>query len=279
MSGRLSVVATPIGCLEDITLRALRVLREADLILAEDTRHTRTLCAEHGIDTPMRSFHAHTNDDKVDVIVAELTKGAHYALVSDAGTPVVSDPGVYLVSRAAEAGVDVEAIPGPSAVLAALSVAGLPVRRFVFEGFLPRSGGDRARALDRVAQSDITVVLFESPHRIHATLDDLERKLGGERQIALCRELTKMYEQTIRGTVAEVRSELSDPARGEITVVVEGKSADGPVQDVDLEGLVSEWKREGLSTKEMSRKLQRDLGWKRNAAYQAILDALKPKQH
>lgn len=279
MSGRLSVVATPIGCLEDITLRALRVLREADLILAEDTRHTRTLCAEHGIDTPMRSFHAHTNDDKVDIIVAELTKGAHYALVSDAGTPVVSDPGVYLVSRAAEAGVDVEAIPGPSAVLAALSVAGLPVRRFVFEGFLPRSGGDRARALDRVAQSDITVVLFESPHRVHATLDDLERKLGGERQIALCRELTKMYEQTIRGTVAEVRSELSDPARGEITVVVEGKSADGPVQDVDLEGLVSEWKREGLSTKEMSRKLQRDLGWKRNAAYQAILDALKPEQH
>ncbi len=279
MSGRLSVVATPIGCLEDITLRALRVLREADLILAEDTRHTRTLCAEHGIDTPMRSFHAHTNDDKVDVIVAELTKGAHYALVSDAGTPVVSDPGVYLVSRAAEAGVDVEAIPGPSAVLAALSVAGLPVRRFVFEGFLPRSGGDRARALDRVAQSDITVVLFESPHRVHATLDDLERKLGGERQIALCRELTKMYEQTIRGTVAEVRSELSDPARGEITVVVEGKSADAPVQDVDLEGLVSEWKREGLSTKEMSRKLQRDLGWKRNAAYQAILDALKPEQH
>lgn len=279
MSGRLSVVATPIGCLEDITLRALRVLREADLILAEDTRHTRTLCAEHGIDTPLRSFHAHTNADKVDIIVAELTKGAHYALVSDAGTPVVSDPGVYLVSRAAEAGVDVEAIPGPSAVLAALSVAGLPVRRFVFEGFLPRSGGDRARALDRVAQSDITVVLFESPHRVHATLDDLERKLGGERQIALCRELTKMYEQTIRGTVAEVRSELSDPARGEITVVVEGKSADGPVQDVDLEGLVSEWKREGLSTKEMSRKLQRDLGWKRNAAYQAILDALKPERH
>jgi 16S rRNA (cytidine1402-2'-O)-methyltransferase len=168
--------------LEDISLRALRVLGEADLILAEDTRHTRTLCAEHGIDTPMRSFHAHTKDDKVDLIVAELTKGAHYALVSDAGTPVVSDPGVYLVSRAAEAGVDIEAIPGPSAVLAALSVAGLPVRRFVFEGFLPRSGGDRARALDRVAQSDITVVLFESPHRIHATLDDLERKLGGDKR-------------------------------------------------------------------------------------------------
>jgi len=276
MSGRLSVVATPIGCLEDITLRAIRILREADLILAEDTRHTRTLCSKHGINTPLRSFHAHTNDDKVDLLLAELVDGAHYALVSDAGTPVVSDPGVYLVSRAANAGIEVEAIPGPSAVLAALCVAGLPVRRFVFEGFLPRSGGDRTRALDRIAQSAITVVLFESPHRIHATLKDLERTLGGDRQIALCRELTKMHEQTIRGTAAEVRSELSDPARGEITIVVEGRPAHAPVEDIDLGALVIEWQREGLSTKEMTQKLQRDLGWKRNAAYQAILDTLKP---
>ena len=278
MSGRLSVVATPIGCLEDVTLRALRILREADLILAEDTRHTRTLCAKHGIDTPLRSFHAHSNDHKVDLIVSELVDGAHYALVSDAGTPVVSDPGVYLVSCAADAGVNVEAIPGPSAVLAALCVAGLPVRRFVFEGFLPRGGGDRTRALERVAQSAITVVLFESPHRIHTTLDDLQRALGDDRRIALCRELTKMHEQTIRGTVAEVRRELSDPARGEITVVIEGRPTDAPVEDVDLGALVIEWKREGLSTKEMTQKLQRDLGWKRNAAYQAILDALKPEQ-
>jgi len=278
MSGRLSVVATPIGCLEDVTLRALRILREADLILAEDTRHTRTLCAKHGIDTPLRSFHAHSNEHKVDLIVSELVDGAHYALVSDAGTPVVSDPGVYLVSRAADAGVNVEAIPGPSAVLAALCVAGLPVRRFVFEGFLPRGGGDRTRALERVAQSAITVVLFESPHRIHTTLDDLQRALGDDRRIALCRELTKMHEQTIRGTVAEVRRELSDPARGEITVVIEGRPTDAPVEDVDLGALVIEWKREGLSTKEMTQKLQRDLGWKRNAAYQAILDALKPEQ-
>ena len=278
MSGRLSVVATPIGCLEDITLRALRILREADLILAEDTRHTRTLCSKHGIDTPLRSFHAHTNDDKVDLIVAELADGAHYALVSDAGTPVVSDPGVYLVSRAAEAGINVEAIPGPSAVLAALCVAGLPVRRFTFEGFLPRGGGDRSRALDRIAQSAITVVLFESPHRIHGTLDDLERALGDDRQIALCRELTKMHEQTIRGSVEAVRGELSDPARGEITVVIEARPADAPVEDVDLEALVVDWKREGLSTKQMAQKLQREFGWKRNAAYQAILETLKPLQ-
>ena len=278
MSGRLSVVATPIGCLEDITLRALRILREADLILAEDTRHTRTLCSKHGIDTPLRSFHAHTNDDKVDLIVVELVNGAHYALVSDAGTPVVSDPGVYLVSRAADAGIRVEAVPGPSAVLAALCVAGLPVRRFVFEGFLPRSGGERARALDRIAQSGITIVLFESPHRIHGTLDDLERTLGADRQIALCRELTKMHEETIRGTVPEVRGKLSNPARGEITVVIDGRRPEGPVEDVDVRALAVEWKREGLSTKEMTQKLQHEFGWKRNLAYKAILDALKAEQ-
>lgn len=275
MPGRLSVVATPIGCLEDISLRALRVLREADAILAEDTRHTRTLCSKHGIRTALRSFHAHTREDKVEQLVGELQGGAHYALVSDAGTPVVSDPGTYLVSRAADAGVEVEAIPGPSAVLAALSVAGLPVRRFVFEGFLPRSGGDRARALVRISQSDFTVVFFESPHRIHATLDDLERELGTERKIALCRELTKMHEQTLRGTVPEVRDSLASPAKGEITLVVEGKPADAPAEDIDVRQLVAEWSREGLTTKGMTQRLQRDFGWKRNPAYQAVLQALE----
>lgn len=278
MPGRLSVVATPIGCLEDITLRALRILREADLILAEDTRHTRTLCSKHDIHTPLRSFHAHTNEDQVDLLVAELAGGAHYAMVSDAGTPVVSDPGAYLISRAADAGIEIEAIPGPSAVLAALCVAGLPVRRFVFEGFLPRSGGERTRALARITDSPITAVLFESPHRVHATLVDLDRTLGDDRRIALCRELTKMHEQTLRGTAAEVRSALSDPARGEITIVIEGSTADAPVEDIDLPSLVAEWRQEGLSTKEMTQKLQRDLGWNRNTAYQAILDELNREQ-
>ncbi|KPK15165.1 MAG: hypothetical protein AMJ62_10265 [Myxococcales bacterium SG8_38] len=274
MPGRLSVVATPIGCLEDITLRALRVLREADLILAEDTRHTRKLCAKHGIDTPLRSFHAHSSDEKIDRAVSELLKGAHYALVSDAGTPVVSDPGAYLVARAAAAGIEVEAIPGPSAVLAALSVSGLSVDRFTFEGFLPRSGGDRIRALDRIASSDCAVVLFESPHRIQATLQDLEQHLGDERQIALCRELTKIHEQTIRGTIAEVQAVLADPVKGEITVVIEGKGAPTRAEDVDLDRLVGDWQQEGLTTKQMAQRLQEDFGWKRNAAYKGILDTL-----
>jgi len=173
----------------------------------------------------------------------------------------------------------VEAVPGPSAVLAALSVAGLGVGRFAFEGFLPRAGGDRARALSRIAGSDIAIVLFESPHRIRATLDDLSRVLGAERQIALCRELTKMHEQTIRGTVREVKSALSEPVRGEITVVIEGQSADARIEDVDLEALVSEWQSAGLSTKEMSHRLQRDLGWKRNVAYQAVLKVLTRESH
>ena len=147
MSGRLSIVATPIGSLEDITLRALRILREADLILAEDTRHTRTLCAKYEIETPLRSFHAHSGDEKVSAIIDALSNGARYALVSDAGTPLVSDPGAHLVSEAVRAGVEIEAIPGPSAVLAALCVAGLPTRRFSFEGFLARGGKERRAAL------------------------------------------------------------------------------------------------------------------------------------
>ena len=277
-TGTLFVVATPIGNVDDISLRARTVLGAAEIVAAEDTRRTGRLLGRLGIDCKLVSCHEHNEVRRIPELLDCLRGGGDVAVVSDAGTPVVSDPGVYLVSKAARAGIDVEAIPGPSAVLAALCVAGLPVRRFVFEGFLPRGGGDRGRALDRVAESTITSVLFESPHRIHATLTDLERVLGDERQIALCRELTKMHEQTLRGTAAEVRSGLSDPARGEITVVIEGRPADTPIEDIDLPALAAEWKREGLSTKEMTHRLQRDLGWKRNAAYQAILDALKPSE-
>jgi 16S rRNA (cytidine1402-2'-O)-methyltransferase len=272
MAGRLSIVATPIGCLEDITLRALRVLKEAELILAEDTRHTRTLCARHGIVTPLRSFHAHSSDEKVAAVVAALADGAHYALVSDAGTPLVSDPGAHLVSLAAKAGVAVEAIPGPSAVLAALCVAGLPVRRFNFEGFLARGGKERRRALERMRDSEATVVFFESPHRIHATLQELEERVGVEREVAVCRELTKLHEETLRGSLPEVRGALADPPKGEITVVLEGSRGDRTAEDLDLRALVDAWRGEGMTTKEMARRLQEEFGWKRNTAYQAVLD-------
>ncbi len=275
MTGCLSVVATPIGCLDDITLRALRILREADAILAEDTRHTRTLCSKHGIRTPLRSFHEHTEHAKVDQLVKELVAGACFALVTDAGTPLVSDPGAYLVSRAAAAGVVVETIPGPSAVTAALSVAGFPVRRFAFEGFLPKSGREREEALTRISQSSVTTVIFESPYRIDSTLEELGNVLEDGRQLALCRELTKMHEQTIRGTVEEVRAALAIPSKGEITLVIEGSSGKPVEKEVDVRTLVVEWKGEGLSTKEMTHRLQSEAGWKRNKAYRAILHALK----
>ena len=273
MAGRLSIVATPIGCLEDITLRALRVLKEAELILAEDTRHTRTLCAKHGIDTPLRSFHAHSSDEKVAAVVDALRGGARFALVSDAGTPLVSDPGAHLVSLAAKAGVLVEAIPGPSAVLAALCVAGFGVRRFSFEGFLARGGKERRQAFDRMRDSEAAVVFFESPHRIQATLRDLEEHVGVDREVAVCRELTKFHEETLRGPLPEVRGALADPPKGEITVVLEGKRGERPAEDVDVPALVNGWKRDGMTTKGMAERLRDDFGWKRNAAYQAVLDA------
>lgn len=273
MSGRLSIVATPIGCLEDITLRALRVLQEAQVILAEDTRHTRTLCAKHGINTPLRSFHAHTSEDKLETLVEALTGGAHYALVSDAGTPLISDPGAHLVAEAVAAGVTVESVPGPSAVLGALCVAGLPARRFTFEGFLARGGKDRRETMERIAQSGATTVVFESPHRIHATLRELGEQLDADRRVVVCRELTKLHEQVLRGTVTEVRSALADPPKGEITLVIEGRTASAPVEDVDVAELVAKWQTEGLTTKAMAKRLQDEYGWKRNTAYRAVLDA------
>ena len=272
MPGRLSVVATPIGCLEDVTLRALRVMAEADVILAEDTRTTRKLCSKHAIATPLRSFHSHTGEAKLERILQEIRRGAHYALVSEAGTPLISDPGGRLVEAAVDAGVVVESIPGPSAVLAALSVAGLPAHRFCFEGFLPRSGSARKRALRRIATSETTSVVFESPHRVHTLLDELEATLGTQRRIALCREMTKVHEQIVRGTLSTVRSALGEPLRGEITVVVEGAGAP-EAQDVDLDAAVKRWRSRGLSTKDMVSRLQEESGWKRADAYRAVLAA------
>ena len=168
----------------------------------------------------------------------------------------------------------VEAIPGPSAALAALCVAGLPTRRFNFEGFLARRGKERREAIERIRDSVGTSVLYESPHRIHATLRELEAALGPDREAALCRELTKLHEETLRGTIPEVRAALADPPKGEITLVVEGRGDAPSPDDVDVPALVKTWQEEGLGTKAMSQRLQRDHGWKRNDAYQAVLEAL-----
>ena len=230
--GRLSLVATPIGNLEDVTLRALRVLREADLLLAEDTRHVRRLLDRHGIRARPVSLHAHNEARRRGEALAALASGAHVALVSDAGTPLVSDPGERLVLAAIAAGHAVEAVPGPSAVLAALVVSGLPTAGFTFLGFLPRRAGDRARVLARVRSARETLVIFESPRRLAGTLRALAEALG-PRRACVARELTKLHEEVARGPLDTLAERFAEGARGEVVVVVEGAGEAGPEPAAD----------------------------------------------
>ena len=215
----LYVVGTPIGNLEDISARALRVLREVSLIAAEDTRTTRKLLARHEIGTPLTSFHQHTTDRKTAVLLDALERG-DVALVSDAGTPAISDPGPALVAAAAAAGVRVVPVPGPSAVTSALAASGLSGDTFLFLGFLPRRRRERRELLRSVASQERAIVAFETPHRLQAALADVLAVLG-DRRVAVCREMTKVYEEVFRGTVEEAAAHFQVP-RGEFTLVVEG---------------------------------------------------------
>lgn len=229
--GTLYLVGTPIGNLEDVTLRALRVLKEVSLIAAEDTRTTRKLLTHYDIHTPLTSFHDYTGPGKVRRLVERLAD-EDIALVSEAGMPGLSDPGYPLVVAALEHGVPVTTVPGPSAVISAVVLAGLPTHTFHYLGFLPRKSGARRRLLARVAAEPDTLVMYESPHRLLAALADVEATLG-PRRIAVARELTKRFEEVVRGQVLEVRAHFErTPPRGEFTLVIAG--ADGtPVHDDD----------------------------------------------
>lgn len=227
---RLYVVATPIGNLEDITLRALEVLGAVDVIAAEDTRRTRILMSRHGLDRPMVSLQEHNEEQKAPKLVERLLRGDSVALVSDAGTPLLSDPGYRLVRLAAEAGIEIVAVPGPSAVTAALSISGLATDRFTFEGFLPPRRMARLKRLAGLRSESRTMVFFESSHRIQESLADLAEALGEDRPVAVCRELTKQFETVLRGTVSEVRRSIDDDPnqrKGEFVLVVSGRDADG----------------------------------------------------
>ena len=216
-------MATPIGNLEDVTHRALRVLAEADLVAAEDTRHTRRLLDRYGITARLVSLYEHNEHSRVPRLIGELEAGRSVAVVTDAGSPALSDPGFPLVRAAVAAGIDVVSIPGPSAVIAAVQVSGLPTDAFTFAGFLPVKSGARRRRLEALAERPETIVAFESPHRIEACLQDLET-VWGERSIALARELTKVHEEVLRGTAAEVRAALEpDRRRGEMVLVLSGR--------------------------------------------------------
>jgi 16S rRNA (cytidine1402-2'-O)-methyltransferase len=222
MAGTLYVVATPIGNLEDVSERALRTLREVDVIAAEDTRRTGRLLQHFGISKPMTSYHDAAERRKAPELVRELESGRSIALVSDAGTPLLSDPGYRLVRAALDAGVAVVPIPGASAVTALLSVSGLAVDRFVFEGFLPPKEGKRRKRLEALEGEPRTILLYESPHHIARTLAEIEEILG-DREIAVGRELTKVFEEILRGRVSEVRTSVSSrEPRGEYTIAIAG---------------------------------------------------------
>jgi 16S rRNA (cytidine1402-2'-O)-methyltransferase len=229
--GTLYIVGTPIGNLEDITLRAIRILKEVNLIAAEDTRVTRTLLNAYQITTPLSSFHEFSGPGKVRRLVERLA-GEDVALVSDAGTPGISDPGFPLIRAAIEAGIDVVPIPGPSATLTALVVSGLPMHAFTYLGFMPRKSGERRRLLASLADAPLTQVVYESPHRLLATLSDIVSVLGPERPLAIGRELTKKFEEIVRGSASEVLERFQKRApRGEFTLIIGPPEASRPASE------------------------------------------------
>lgn len=225
----LYLVATPIGNLEDISYRAVRILAEADLIAAEDTRHSRVLLSHYGITTPVIALHEHNEAKMESRILDRVTGGEAIALISDAGTPLISDPGYKLVCAARDAGLPVHVVPGPSAITAALSVAGLPTDRFAFEGFLPSKTTARKKKLEELSRETRTLVFFESSHRIQSAISDMAAAFGAERLVALCRELTKKFETVLRAPLAEIVGQLEEDrnqSKGEFVIVVDGYQGD-----------------------------------------------------
>jgi len=273
--GVLYVVATPIGNLEDVTLRALRVLREADLIAAEDTRRTRILLQHHGIDRPLTSYHDAVERARAPALIAKLREGRTVALVSDAGTPGIADPGYHLVRGAVAAGIRVVPIPGPSSVAAIVSVAGLPAERFAFEGFLPPRAGQRRERIRALAGEARALVFLEGPTRLAACLEDLETGLG-DREVVVGRELTKLHEECIRGTLATVRGRVAEMerVRGECVILVAGAAADAPRPATgadDLDDRIRALRAEGLGTREVAARVAHETGRTRREVYQRAL--------
>jgi 16S rRNA (cytidine1402-2'-O)-methyltransferase len=272
--GTLYLVATPIGNLEDITQRALRVLKEVAVVAAEDTRVTKNLLRHFDIPTPLIRWDAHTERRDTGTLIARLQAGEDIALVSDAGTPCLSDPGADLVAAATQAGVLVIPIPGANALLPALTASGLPTGRFCFEGFLPRSGSDHKERLQAIAGESRTVVLYEAPHRILETLEDLEKYCGPTRRIVAGREITKKFEEFIRGSIAEVRAHfMVNTPRGEFVLILAGGTA-AEITTISPEMLLTEALARGLSAKDSAREVAVKTGISRNTLYAQAL-ALK----
>lgn len=264
----LYIVATPIGNLEDISLRAVRILGEVALIAAEDTRKTRRLLSAHGIVTPLTSYHEHNKGSKLSYLLSRLERG-DVALVSEAGTPGISDPGYELVVAAIERGIPIVPIPGPSVLVTALAVSGLSTSEFIYVGFLPRKKGGRRRLLEGIADEERTIVAFEAPHRLAATLGDILAVLG-DRRIAVCRELTKIHEEVFRGAVSAAIAHFPQPV-GEFTLVIEGRPKGERALTAPVEGELRRLSEKGLSAKEAISQVAAATGISKKELYRAWL--------
>jgi len=271
-TGTLYIVATPIGNLEDITLRAIRVLKEVDLIAAEDTRHTRHLLDRHHLSSQLTSYHDHNKEEKAPILVARLLEGRNIALVSDAGTPGISDPGYFLINLAIDQKVPVVPIPGATAAIAALSISGLPTDRFVFEGFLPSKQAARKKRLQELAAEQRTIIFYEAPHKIVRTVEDMLEAFG-DRGAVMTRELTKIHEETTRGTLKAILERLhAGTLKGEFTVIVHGASAEPIAGDIDAaQYLRNLMLHRGLSRKEAVAATAEELGLPKKEVYRHSL--------
>jgi 16S rRNA (cytidine1402-2'-O)-methyltransferase len=272
MAGVLYIVATPIGNLEDITLRALRVLKEVDLIAAEDTRHTRHLLDRHGIKTMLTSYYEHNELRMAPLLVERLRRGESIALVTDAGTPAISDPGYRLVTAAIAAKIPVTPVPGPSALTAVLTASGLPPDRFAFEGFLPGGKKERRARLLALKDDPRTLVFYEAPHRLKESLADI-RDILGEREVVLAREVTKVHEEFRRGPAGELLAQLeNEKIRGEITLVVKGASGETAVSQATLEAEIRRLRQAGMHVKAIADALGERYGYPKKAVYRLALE-------
>lgn len=278
--GTLYLCATPIGNLEDITLRVLRTLKEVDLIAAEDTRNSIKLLNHFDIHTPMTSYHEHNKIKKGRLLVEKLQAGLDIALITDAGTPGISDPGEELVNMCHEQGITVTALPGAAACIIGLTLSGLPTRGFVFEGFLPTETKKRKILLSGLARETHTIVLYEAPHRLIRTLEDLAQSLGGQREAVLCRELTKRHESVIRSDLAGLLAQMKEQEpKGECVLAIQGKSGQELAAEeqaqwsaLTVEEHMDYYERQGSTRKEAMKQVARDRGLGKRDVYRLLLE-------
>ncbi|PHU40626.1 16S rRNA (cytidine(1402)-2'-O)-methyltransferase [Pseudobutyrivibrio ruminis] len=279
MSGTLYLVATPIGNLEDMTFRAVRILKEVDLIAAEDTRNSIKLLNHFEIDTPMTSYHEFNKVDKAFTLIEKLKEGKNIAVVTDAGTPGISDPGEELVAMCYEAGIEVTSVPGPAACITAVTMSGQACRRFAFEAFLPKDKKERRRVLEETKNETRTIIIYEAPHHLIGTLKELAEVLGEDRGITLCRELTKKHEEKEKTTIggALLSYETKEP-RGEYVLVIAGKSKEEAIQearaqfeDMTIEEHMDLYMAQGMDKKEAMKAVAKDRGVSKRDIYNALL--------